>query len=256
MGAGRSIELEVEVEGTPEEVWRSVATGPGISAWYVPHVVEEREGGAMRASFGDAPEMQVDGRVLVWDPPRRVVFDGGPDAEGFAFEWVVEPGDGGTCLVRLVNSGFGDGPEWDDEYDSMRGGWGLFLLNLQLHRRHFPGQEAVSMLPTGATTQPRVAAWSALCHGLHVPEAPAIGERIDAQTGDGLRLAGTVAATGPSSIALLLEEPAAGTAFLAVEGERGGPVSIWTYLYGPDAQALAERDAPRWAAWLEAFSAD
>jgi len=48
----RRIELEIEVPGTPEEVWRAIATGPGISSWYVPHVVEEREGGAASASFG------------------------------------------------------------------------------------------------------------------------------------------------------------------------------------------------------------
>ena len=40
----RSIELEIEVPGTPEEVWRAIATGPGISSWYVPHRVEEHEG--------------------------------------------------------------------------------------------------------------------------------------------------------------------------------------------------------------------
>ncbi len=48
----RSIELEIEVPGTPEEVWRAIATGPGITSWYVPHEVEEREGGAALASFG------------------------------------------------------------------------------------------------------------------------------------------------------------------------------------------------------------
>lgn len=74
----RSIELDIEVPGTPEEVWRAIATGPGISSWYVPHVVEEREGGAATASFGDGPEMQVPGRVVAWEPPRRIVFDGGP----------------------------------------------------------------------------------------------------------------------------------------------------------------------------------
>jgi uncharacterized protein YndB with AHSA1/START domain len=66
----RSIELEVVVQGTPEEVWRAIATGPGISSWYVPHVVEEREGGTAIASFGDAPEMQIPGRVAAWEPPR------------------------------------------------------------------------------------------------------------------------------------------------------------------------------------------
>ena len=101
----RSIDLQVEVEGTPEEVWKAIATGPGISSWYVPHTVEEREGGAATASFGPGPEMQIPGRVAAWEPPNRIVFDDGSDAPGLAFEWLVEARDGGTCVVRLVNTG-------------------------------------------------------------------------------------------------------------------------------------------------------
>ncbi len=100
----RSIDLQVEVEGTPEEVWKAIATGPGISSWYVPHTVEEREGGAATASFGPGPEMQIPGRVAAWEPPNRIVFDDCSDAPGLAFEWLVEARDGGTCVVRLVNT--------------------------------------------------------------------------------------------------------------------------------------------------------
>src|SRR5439155_990358 len=32
----RSVQVEVEVPGTPEEVWQAIATGPGISSWFVP----------------------------------------------------------------------------------------------------------------------------------------------------------------------------------------------------------------------------
>lgn len=63
----RSLEHEIEVEGTPEQVWRAIATGPGISSWYVPHTVEERTGGAASARFGSAPEMEVPGRVAAWE---------------------------------------------------------------------------------------------------------------------------------------------------------------------------------------------
>ena len=58
----RSIELEIEVVGTPEEVWQAIATGPGISSWYVPHTVEEREGGTAVAAFGPSP--------ITTPPPR------------------------------------------------------------------------------------------------------------------------------------------------------------------------------------------
>ena len=29
----RSVQVEVEVPGTPEEVWQAIATGPGVSSW-------------------------------------------------------------------------------------------------------------------------------------------------------------------------------------------------------------------------------
>jgi uncharacterized protein YndB with AHSA1/START domain len=32
----RSIQVEVEVPGSPDEVWEAIATGPGISSWFVP----------------------------------------------------------------------------------------------------------------------------------------------------------------------------------------------------------------------------
>ena len=40
----RSVQVEVEVPGTPEEVWAAVATGPGISSWFVPAEFEARDG--------------------------------------------------------------------------------------------------------------------------------------------------------------------------------------------------------------------
>ena len=49
----RAIRLEVDVPGTPEEVWATVATGPGITSWFVPSTVEERDGGAIAMHFGE-----------------------------------------------------------------------------------------------------------------------------------------------------------------------------------------------------------
>jgi len=40
----RSIQVEVEVPGTPEEVWQAIATGPGISSWMVPAEFEVQGG--------------------------------------------------------------------------------------------------------------------------------------------------------------------------------------------------------------------
>ncbi len=250
----RSFELEIEVPGTPEEVWRAIATGPGISSWYVPHVVEERPGGAASASFGPGPEMQIAGRVAAWEPPHRIVFDGGEGAGGLAFEWLVEARDGGSCIVRLVNSGFGTGEEWDGQYDGMREGWQLFLRNLQLHLTHFAGQTAQAVLPMAMWPGPRDRTWADLTTALGIPAAPAIGDRVSTGTDRGStapRLAGTVVDAAPWRLAILLDEPAPGTAFLAAEGDGDAVgVSIWSYLYGEDGAAAAARDEPHWWAWL------
>jgi uncharacterized protein YndB with AHSA1/START domain len=252
----RSIELEVEVDGSPEEVWRAIATGPGISSWYVPHVVEEREGGAATASFGPEPEMQIPGRVAAWEPPRRVVFDGGEGVDGLAFEWLIEARAGGTCIVRLVNTGFGSGDEWDAQYDGMSEGWQLFLLNLRLHLQHFPGQTATPMLPGAPWPGPRQQAWARLADALGIPPAPSVGERIVIEPPDAPKLAGTVVDADSWRLALVLDVPAPGTAFLAVEGDgEQVSVSVWSYLYGPDGAAIAERDGPRWQHWLTERSA-
>ena len=71
----RTIDLSVEVDGTPEQVWTAIATGPGISSWFVPTTVEEREGGRTTSIFGPGPDMTVPGRVVAWEPPHRVLFD-------------------------------------------------------------------------------------------------------------------------------------------------------------------------------------
>lgn len=249
----RSIELEIEVAGTPEEVWAAIATGPGISSWYVPHTVEEREGGAMSASFGPGPEMQVAGRVAAWEPPRRIVFDSGEGVAGMAFEWLIEARDGGTCIVRLVNSGFGSGEDWDGQYDAMSDGWLLFLFNLRLHMEHFRGRTATAMLPMAMWTGPREQTWANLTGRLGIPARPVVGARIETSADDAPLLAGTVLDAAPWRLALLVDRPAPGTAILAAEGpgDQVG-VSVWAYLYGDDGRQAAERDEPRWSAWLRA----
>lgn len=251
----RSLDLSVEVPGTPEEVWRAIATGPGISSWYVPHAVEEREGGAALASFGPEPEMQIPGRVAVWDPPHRIVFDGGEGVPGLAFEWLVEARDGGSCVVRLVNSGFGEGEDWDDQYDGMREGWQLFLLNLRLHLEHFAGRTATPALPMAVWPAGPDEAWRRLLDALALPAVAAPGETVTVEPEGGGRLAGTVVDVGPRRLALLVDEPAPGTAFVAVEGKAAPvSVSVWTYLYGDEREALAATLMSTWRSWLEAHA--
>ena len=248
----RVIDLSIEVAGTQEEVWEAIATGPGITSWYVPSTVEEHEGGATTSRFGEGPEMLIPGRVTAWEPPHRVVFEGADEtAPGLAFEWLVEARGESSCVVRLVNSGFVEGSPWDDQYDGMVEGWQLFLFNLQLHRAHFPGRTATAMLPMGVWPLSEEAAWARLSEALGLPSSLEPGARVTVAEGETPALAGTVVRFAPGRLALLLDEPAAGTAFLACEamGEQCG-VSVWQYLYGDAAADIVARDQPRWTSWL------
>ncbi|MCY4192719.1 MAG: SRPBCC domain-containing protein [bacterium] len=246
--AGHAIDLSVEVIGDVETVWRAVATGPGISSWYVPHTVEEGAGGTAMASFGPEPEMQIAGRVAVWAPPRRIVFDGGENIDGLSFEWTVEPHGDNTCTVRLLNDGFADG---DPQYDAMADGWKLFMANLQLHLEHFAGKTATSALAMAMWPVTPEEGWEILADGLGIDKMPAIGDRFDVAADEETRLGGTVVDTRHRRISLLMDTPAPGTAFLTSE-DGGGltMVSVWLYLYGPESAAAAEHYDARWRAWL------
>lgn len=245
----RSIELEVEVPGTPEEVWAAIATGPGISSWYVPHQVEEAEGGAASASFG--PGIEVPGRVTAWDPPHRIRFEGVGDGPGLAFEWFVEARSGGGCVVRLVNSGFGSGEDWDDQYDAMTEGWRIFLTNLRLHLEHFAGQHGHAALPMGEWGNSPTDAWTRLIDALGIDDAIAVGDGVRAEPAGVPGVAGVVHERTPHRLSLVLTEPCPGTGIIAAEGH--GPtavVSVWLYLYGDRAAEVADRCQAEWGAWL------
>src|SRR5204862_3441410 len=94
-----SVEVETEVPGTPEEVWQAIATGPGISSWFVPTRSEERAGGEVVSTFG--PGMDSPSTITSWEALRRFVAEGsmgGPGSPTVATEWSVEARAGGTCV--------------------------------------------------------------------------------------------------------------------------------------------------------------
>ena len=69
----RSVEVEIGVPGTPEEVWQAIATGNGWSAWFAPTEIEEREGGAIKQSMG--PGMESAAVVTAWQPPHSFAIE-------------------------------------------------------------------------------------------------------------------------------------------------------------------------------------
>jgi uncharacterized protein YndB with AHSA1/START domain len=248
----RTIDLSVEVPGTPEEVWAAIATGPGISAWFVPAEIDPHEGGKLSLHFGglgtDTSE------VTAWDPPRRLVAHWPDDAgAGTALELLVEARDGGSCVVRLVHSGFGPGAEWDDEVDQTTAGWAAFLHNLRLYLGRFAPRPAASIMALGNFDGSRAAAWQGLIERLGLPPlAEGLRVATSAEADGAPRLAGVVDRLVGGIATLVLDEPAAGYAVLAADGPDGQVfMNLSAYLFGDGAATIAEQATPVWQAWME-----
>ena len=252
----RSVEVEVVVPGTPEEVWQAIATGPGISSWFVPSDVDERVGGSAICHFSPDGSMDSVSTITTWDPPRSFVAESadlGPDAPPIATEWIVEARAGGTCVVRVVHSLFASEDDWDGQLEGWEGGWPAFFRILRLYLTHFRGQPAASFQLMGVAPEPKADAWAALTDRLGLVGATD-GQRVRASEASP-PLAGVVERAGPAEhpeeLLLVLDEPTPGIAHLFAL-PMGGQVylPIRLYLYGEQAASLVARDEPRWQAWL------
>jgi len=258
----RSVQVEVEVPGTPEEVWRAIATGPGISSWFVQTEVEERDGApvAMTRHFG--PGMDSVATVTAWDPPRRFAAESGgmgPGAPPLATEWIVEARSGGTCVVRVVHSLFASSDDWDNQLESVESGWPGFFRILRLYLTHFQGWPCSSFSLMSMTPEPEAKAWEALTASLGLAGA-ATGEKRSAPAG-APPLAGLVEWTGegsphPHVLLLRTDEPAPGAVSLGAFTMGGKTFLMLSfYLYGEAAADAAVRNEPLWQEWMkERFS--
>jgi uncharacterized protein YndB with AHSA1/START domain len=250
----RSVELVVELPGTPEQIWQAIATGPGFTAWFVPSEIEEREGGAVVFHLG--PGMDSTGHVTAWQPPHRFAIEEtnwAGDAPPLGTEFIIEAQAGGTCKLRLVHSLFTSSADWDDQIDSMETGWPPFFEVLRLYLTHFAGQRAASIRPTGHYSGTDAEAWSALKDALGLAD-PKVGERRTSPAGTPT-LSGIIERVGAASrhceLMMRLDRPAPGVALVGVYSWADHVhVAVSLYFYGDDADTVADREDRIWTTWM------
>lgn len=171
------IAKELEFDASPEQVWDAIATGPGIDAWFMGHSeVEPKEGGDVTFSLGDFTTV---GTVTAWEPRRRFAYrsEEGPDGAFMAFDYLVEGRDGGTTVLRMVQSGVLD-DNWEAEYDALEKGWNLYLHTIGEYIAHFDGQPVQTVDAHGAKADDEDKAWELLKSGLGVSTTPSLGDTI------------------------------------------------------------------------------
>ena len=251
----RSLQVEVEVPGTPEEVWQAIATGPGISSWFVPTTFEERDGKpvAVTASFG--PGMEARSEITAWDAPRMFANKSEgwmPGSPPMASEWSVEARGGGICIVRIVHSLFASTDEWDNQLEATASAWPAFLRTLRLYLTHFRGQRsAIMQVVTPVVAEAE--AWDTLTSALGV-KGVRVGQHWT--TPAGVRPLGGVVeylTENPYDALLRLDKPGPGIAALGAMTYPGGPsmVAMNFYMYGDKAAETVARETPLWQAFLQ-----
>ena len=251
----RSVQVEVEVPGTPEEVWRAIATGAGISSWFVPTRLEERDGGEIVSTFG--PGMDATATITSWQPPQRFAAEGnmgGPDSPVVATEWTVDARAGGTCVVRVVHSLFASTDDWDSQLDGLEQGWPTIFRILRRYLETFGGAACSAMQFVSLSTEPEAETWKKLGGELGLLN---VAEGQKWNTPDGFPpMTGVVHSLGqgmhPSTVLLRLDTPAPGTAYIGAFN-CGGMAQVYMamYLYGDNAKASVQRDEPVWQTWIE-----
>ena len=150
---GRSISFQVQVQGTPDQIFRLWVSPDGIKSFMGSGSnVDPKVGGLYEIDFGLTPDGQAAGprnnRVLRYMPGSALDFEWTMPV--FAEELNVDPlptwveirlepfgKNGDQTLVRFDHYGFGEGPQWDKCYDFFERGWFDILFRLKLNRTFF-----------------------------------------------------------------------------------------------------------------------
>ena len=251
----RSVQVEIEVPGTPEEVWRAIATGPGISSWFVPAEFEERDGKPVAVKLNFGPGMESSSVVTTWDPPRKYAAEAPgwvPGSPIIADEWSVEARGGGICVVRIVHSLFASTDDWDNQLEGTESGWPAYFRILRIYLTHFRGQPSAMMQWMAPAAGTEAQAWETLTTALGLKGA-STGKHWTAPVGVPA-LCGMVehVSQSPYSALLRLDKPGPGTAALGAVNFGGQTlVTLNFYLYGDQASATVARETPIWEGWIQ-----
>jgi len=137
----RALVIELTIPAPRAEVWKAFTTSEGLSTWLAPNAtVDLRPGGDWIVHF---PGSTAGGTILSFVPGQEIVISAlAPDKfptvraartrAAFHFE-----SRGNSTIVRLTQTGWQDGPEWDRAYEYLAAGNAQLLATL--HRRFVDG---------------------------------------------------------------------------------------------------------------------
>lgn len=255
----RRVETEVEIQASPEAVWKAIATGPGVKAWFMgmESEFEERVGGEVLVQMGDQKVPVA--KITAWDPPNHFATEGdnafGPGSPKIAYEWTVEAKEGGKCVMRMVQTLFTEDDSWDTQVGDTKAGWPAFFHVLRNYVERHAEEPSGVVQAMGPVPGTKEEAFERLASALGVSEIRK-GASVDCKAEGAPAFSGEIedVVHGRSDrIMIRLQEPFPGTGWIGVGPIAGNMTAIATmYYYGEGASEASARDGAQLMGWLQA----
>jgi uncharacterized protein YndB with AHSA1/START domain len=242
----RAVVKDAIIAAPADVVWRALTEAEELTRWFpVEARIEPGPDGSVWLSWGGGTEGTAP--ITAWEPERHLQWTEERGPLKLAVDFLLEA-RGGSTVVRLVQSGFGDGPEWDDEFHMTDGGWSYFMAHLKWYLERHRGtprdliafREPLSMSRAEAFL--RLLGPSGLSTNDALSAAPA-GSRYETATAQGDRIWGVVVAASPDTCQMGLTIDPVCQAILFVEIEpapSGSRAGFWLSTYGLEPAQLAD----------------
>ena len=202
-------------------------------------------GGSIWLSWGGGCEGEAP--ITGWDPGRHLQWTEGAGPVKIAVDFHLE-GKGGTTVVRLVQSGFSESAEWDNEFHMIDAGWSYFTQHLRLYLEKHRGvpRDLIGFRDTVPLTRvealQRLLGPSGLSSDGSLLSATT-GASYTATTASGERISGTIVAANhrTGQVGLTIAELGDAILFLEMEPSPNGVrAAFWLSTYGLDPKRLSD----------------
>lgn len=157
----RKIEKEIELDASPETVWRMLTDPQELARWFpLEASVIPGEGGKISRSWG--PDWTSTAPIEIWEPNHRLRSVESSTGKPVTVEWTIEA-RGGKTILRLVQSAFESGADWEKEFfDSTNYGWEFMLFNLRHYLECHSGRPRLVAWPRRKVEMTRASVYEKL----------------------------------------------------------------------------------------------
>lgn len=143
---GRIIRDEIQTTATPRQAWEAWADPEKISQWFVDRASGEAKPGGTMTWYFDTFGYVLPYKVLDAVPGELFVLKWEPPQGNAGILEVRIEREGGTTVVKLINSGFREGAAWNDEYEGVVSGWKMSLAILKHYLENYFGRSKSTIM--------------------------------------------------------------------------------------------------------------